>query len=184
MIKFGLFLVFIYYWASETPPMEYQPQPSLIAFSFFYFLYFFLSGLQVKYGYKKFKKINSFMVKRNTFSSIFVLIFISIPFLYEIKCIMDWTFLKTSLQLFDWFKLFSIYVSSFKAKMQQIGTLNIKLGEAVDWTGKMVGWIGFILLLLIIFGPMILFSGLNPTAQPNLVNGGSFQLGIHVVGGN
>lgn len=138
----------------------------------------------MKYGYKKFKKINSFMVKRNSFSSIFVLIFIAIPFLYEIKCIMDWTFLKTSLQLFDWFKLFSIYVSSFKAKIQQIGTLDTKLGEAVDWTGKIVGWIGFTLMLLIIFGPMILFSGLNPTAQPNLVNGGSFQLGIHVIGGN
>jgi len=128
MIILALFLVFIYYWASETSPSEYQPQPALIAFSFFYFLYFFLSGLQVKYGYKKFKKINSFMVKRNTFSSIFVSVFVAIPFLYEIKCIMDWTFLKTSLQLFDWFKLFSIYVSSFKAKIQQNATLDTKLG--------------------------------------------------------
>jgi hypothetical protein len=97
---------------------------------------------------------------------------------------MDWTFLQTSLQLFDSFKLFSIYVSAFKAKLQQQGTLQTKLGDKVDWTGKIIGYVGFILLLLIIFGPMILFSGLNPTAQPNLVNGGSFQLGIHVVGGN
>lgn len=118
------------------------------------------------------------------FSYVFVLVFVAIPFLYEIKCIMDWTFLKTSLQLFDWFKLFSVYVSSFKAKIQQIGTLETKLGVRVDWTGKIIGWIGFTLLLLIIFGPMILFSGLNPTAQPNLVNGGSFQLGIHVINGN
>lgn len=164
--------------------MEYQPQPALIAFSFFYFIYFFLSGLQVKYGYKKFKKINSFMVKRDSLRSIFLSIFVAIPFLYEIKCIMDWTFTKTSLQLFDWFKLFSIYVSSYKAKMQQMSTLSTKLGDSVDWTGKIIGWVGFILLLLIIFGPMILFSGLNPTSQPNLVNGGSFQLGIHVIGGN
>lgn len=124
------------------------------------------------------------MVKRNTFSSIFVSIFVAVPFLYEIKCIMDWTFLKTSLQLFDWFKLFSIYLSSFKAKIQQLGTLDTQLGQDVDWKGKIIGWLGFTLLLLILFGPMILFSGLNPTAQPNLVNGGSFQLGIHVIGGN
>lgn len=97
---------------------------------------------------------------------------------------MDWTFLKTSLQLFDWFKLFNIYVSAFKAKIQQQGTLEWRLGNFVEWYGKAIGWIGFILLFLIIFGPMILFSGLNPTAQPNLVNGGSFQLGIHVIGGN
>lgn len=68
------------------------------------------------------------MQKRNIFSSVFVSVFIAIPFLYEIKCIMDWTFLKTSLQLFDWFKLFSIYVSSFKAKIQQNSTLDTKLG--------------------------------------------------------
>ena len=123
MVVFVMFLIFIYYWASYTTPMEYQPQPALIAFSFFYFIYFILSGLQVKYGYKKFKKINSFMVKRNTFRYIFMMVFVAIPFLYEIKCIMDWTFLQTSLQLFDWFKLFSIYVSSFKAKMQQKSTL-------------------------------------------------------------
>ena len=118
MVVFIMFNLFIFYWASERAPMYYQPQPALIAFSFFYFIYFFLSGLQVKYGYKKFKKINSFMVKRNMASYIFLMVFIAIPFLYEIKCIMDWTFLKTSIQLFDWFKLFSIYVSSFKSKMQ------------------------------------------------------------------
>lgn len=124
------------------------------------------------------------MVKRDTTRYFFMLIFTAIPFLYEIKCIMDWTFLQTSLQVFDWFKLFSIYVSSFKAKIQQQGTLQTNLGDRVDWSGKIIGWAGFTLLLLIIFGPMILFSGLNPTAVQNLVNGGSFQLGIHVVGGN
>jgi hypothetical protein len=36
---------------------------------------------------------------------------------------MDWTFIKTSLQLSDWFTLFSIYVSAFKAKMQYKGTM-------------------------------------------------------------
>jgi len=29
---------------------------------------------------------------------------------------------------------------------------------------KIIGYAGFIILLLIIFGPMILFSGLNPTS--------------------
>jgi hypothetical protein len=49
---------------------------------------------------------------------------------------------------------------------------------------KIMGYAGFIILLLIIFGPMILFSGLNPTAQSNLVIGGSLQLGIQIAGGN
>lgn len=49
---------------------------------------------------------------------------------------------------------------------------------------KIIGWIGFIILLLIIFGPMILFSGLNPTAEPNEVIGGSLQVGIQIINGN
>jgi hypothetical protein len=31
---------------------------------------------------------------------------------------------------------------------------------------------------------MILFSGLNPASATNLVLGGSFQIGVHIVGGN
>jgi hypothetical protein len=45
---------------------------------------------------------------------------------------------------------------------------------------KFLGWLGFIAILLIIFGPMILFSGLNPIAQPNLVIGGALQIGIQI----
>lgn len=40
------------------------------------------------------------------------------------------------------------------------------------------------LILLLIFGPMIIFSGLNPASEPNLVVGGSLELGITIVGGN
>jgi hypothetical protein len=34
------------------------------------------------------------------------------------------------------------------------------------------GWIGFLVILVFIFGPMLLFSNLNPTSVPNLVIGG------------
>lgn len=47
-----------------------------------------------------------------------------------------------------------------------------------------MGWIGFILIVLIIFGPMILFSGLNPIAQPNLVIGGSLSVALTIYNGN
>lgn len=124
------------------------------------------------------------MVKKNQSNYYFMMIFVSIPFLYEIKCIMDWTFMKTSLQMFDWFKLFTIYVSAFKAKMQYKGTINGQLGKALVWKDKIIGWLGFTLILLIIFGPMILFSGLNPTAETNLVTGGSFSISLHIKDGN
>jgi hypothetical protein len=47
-----------------------------------------------------------------------------------------------------------------------------------------MGWAGFIGILIIIFGPMMLFSSLNPIAASNLVVGGALELGIQIKGGN
>lgn len=186
MFILALFLVFIYYIAPTSPNIKgiYNPPGFLIAFSFFYFFYFFLSALQIRFGYKKYKPLNSMLTRRRQLNSLITSIFTAVPFLYELKLMMDYSFCQTSLKLFDWFRLFSIYLSAFKAKMQYYTATDIKLGEPQDWSMKLVGWLGFIIILLIIFGPMILFSGLNPIAQPNLVTGGALQLGIQIQGGN
>ena len=57
LIIFALFCWFIYYIAPfqqllTTAATQYNPSPALLAFSFFYFIYFYLSALQIKYGYK------------------------------------------------------------------------------------------------------------------------------------
>jgi hypothetical protein len=184
MVILFLFLIFIYYLAPYDTPLSFQPTSFLITFSIFYFIYFFLSCLQIKYGYKKYKHLNSFMTRRGYSNSLIVAVYTGVPFLYEIKIIMDWTFSVTSISLFDWFKLFSIYLSAFKAKIQYFNATSVDLGTPLKWFVKIIGWVGFILIFLIIFGPMILFSGLNPIAESNLVIGGSLQLGIQIIGGN
>ena len=182
MAILALFLVFIYYIAPTSRNVNnvYHPPGFLIAFAFFYFFYFFLSALQIRFGYKKYKSLNSMLTRRRSLNNLITVIFTSVPFLYELKLMMDYSFCQTSLKLFDWFRLFSIYLSAFKAKMQYYTATDIKLGEPQGWSMKSIGWLGFIGILLIIFGPMILFSGLNPIAQPNLVIGGALQLGIQI----
>jgi hypothetical protein len=118
------------------------------------------------------------------FNNIILIGYTAIPFLYELKTMMDWSFCETSLKIFDWFRLFSIYYSAFKAKLQFYGTTGVDLGKPLNWIMKSIGWLGFIGILIIIFGPMILFSGLNPIAQTNLVVSGSLQLGLQIQGGN
>lgn len=93
---------------------------------------------------------------------------------------MDYSFCQTSLKIFDWFRLVSIYYSAFKAKMNYYGATGVDLGKPQPWIMKSIGWLGFIGILIVIFGPMILFSGLNPIAQTNLVIGGALQLGIQI----
>jgi hypothetical protein len=170
LIIFALFCWFVFYLAPYKASLTlsasfYSPSPALIAFSFFYFIYFYLSALQVKYGYKEFKSFNSLMTRRGYVNYYMVSAYTAIPFLYEVKIIMDWTFSATSLTLFDWFRQFSIYLSSFSSKINYYSaTTTTVLGQTIPWYYKIMGWSGFILIILIIFGPMILFSGLNPIA--------------------
>lgn len=179
-----LILLFVFYFAPHSPPNNYSPTSFLILFSILYFIYFFLSALQIKLNYHKVKQLNSMMSRRGLTNNLIVTLYTAIPFLYEIKVIMDWTFSATSMTLFDWFKLFSIYLYAFKAKIQYLASTSTELGKPLTWAAKMVGWLGFTLILLIIFGPMILFSGLNPIAQSNLVIGGSLDIALQIINGN
>lgn len=42
----------------------------------------------------------------------------------------------------------------------------------------LMGWALFLLILLLLFGPMILFSGLNPTSKLNSITNANFEVGI------
>lgn len=124
MIILALFLIFVYYIApfNSKPIINvYQPPPALIAFSFFYFMYFLLSALQIRYGYKKYKALNSIMTRRRQTNNLLLIAYANIPFLVELKTLMDYSFCITSLKIFDWFRLFGIYYCAFKAKMQYYG---------------------------------------------------------------
>jgi len=47
-----------------------------------------------------------------------------------------------------------------------------KLGEPISWVFKMAfGLSGLLAVLSLILGPLIIFSSLNPIAEPNLVTG-------------
>lgn len=183
---FIAFSYFVYYQAPIISFVTYlfSPSPALIGFSFFYFFYFYLSALQIKYGYKEFKSLNSLMTRRGFLNYYAITIYTAIPFLYELKIIIDWTFTQTSLSLFDWFKQFSIYLRAFRAKIQYYNAIDNPLNQKQSWVSKIIGWVGFILIILIIFGPMILFSNLNPIAQVNLISSGSLSLALQVEGGN
>lgn len=189
IIIFMLFCWFVYYLAPfkqlyTSQANLYAPSRALIAFSFFYFFYFYLSALQVKYGYPQAKSLNSLMTRRGFANYYAITVYTAIPFLYELKIIIDWTFTSTSLTLFDWFRQFSIYLRAFKSKIQYYNATGNDYINPQPWYMKIIGWVGFILIIIIIFGPMVLFSGLNPISQPNLVVSGSLAVALQVKGGN
>lgn len=52
----------------------------------------------------------------------------AIPFFTELKVIMDWTFIKTSLDLFQWFKLEDIHYILYCSKLDADNYKKNKVG--------------------------------------------------------
>jgi len=89
---------------------DFHANPYLQGFYALCCLYLLLSALQIKWGFPIFKKPSSVMQYNNTYENPIPLIglniYIAIPFLIELRCLLDFTFSKTSLDIFQFWQLF------------------------------------------------------------------------------
>jgi hypothetical protein len=123
------------------------------------------------------KKISSLMKASNTFYYIVYKCYIQIPFLFELKNFIDWTFTKTSLDLWKWLKLEEIISLLFINKCLAKSEMDHKVGEKTPVYMKiLMGSTTFFIVIIIIFGPLVLFSYLNPLSLVNTVTGVNFKL--------
>ena len=147
---------------------DFLKNVSLPIFYIFYLFYFITSGLQVKYGFYDMKKKSVLKSKNNTFYGMLYSGYKNVPFLYEIKLGIDWTFTATGLDLFQWNKFESIYdiIFTTNCSMNSINAKNV--GKIVTKKYKVgLGGLCSFGLLLVLVGPLLLFSSLNPTNQLN-----------------
>ena len=179
--------IFIYFYLPKT---TYSNQQTLnqkinrisenyytLIFYIFYLFYFLFSGLQIKYGMTDIKKVSSLMKASNMIYSMTYKCYIQIPFLFELKNFIDWTFTKTSLDLWKWLKLEEIISLLFINKCQAKADMKHKVGmKAPVYMKILMGSTTFFAVILIIFGPLVLFSYLNPLSFVNKVTGVNFQL--------
>jgi hypothetical protein len=148
---------------------DFNYNKTLIIFYIFYLFYLIPSALQIKYGFNDMKKKS--LLKRNPsdLNNILVNIYQQIPFLNEIKNILDWTLTSTSLDLGQWIQFESIYEAIFSTYSDDRDEENV-IGQQIDKKRKAQkgGVLSFILISALIF-PLILFSSINPTNKINSV---------------
>ena len=151
-----------------------------IYISFFYILYIFyflFSGLQIKYGFTDIKKISSRMRASNMFASLNYQIYINIPFLFELKNFIDWTFTNTALNLWQWLKLEEVISLLYLNKCYSKLKMSRRVGSIIPYYSKiMIGGLANISIIFLIFGPLVLFSSLNPINEVNKVNGVNMKI--------
>ena len=146
-------------------------------FYILYLFYFLFSSLQIKHGMTDIKKVSSLMKTTNDLNSIIYKGYIQIPFLFELKNFIDWTFTKTSLDLWKWLKLEEIISLLFLNKTYAKAEMAQRVGTKTPVYMKiLMGSTTFFIVILIIFGPLILFSYLNPLSLVNKVTGVNFKL--------
>ena len=142
----------------------------ILLFYLLYIFYFIFSGLQIKYGLSDLRKMSGLMKSSNLFHSVFYKVFKSIPFLYELKNFIDWTFTTTALDLWKWLKLEEIISLLYINKCFAKSNMERRIGTKIPVYMKLLmGGSIFFGVLLIVFGPIFLFSSLNPTNEVNPV---------------
>ena len=157
----------------------------LIFFYIIYILYLFFSGLQIKNGYMDMIQKSILKTGETTIHSGIYSGFKAIPFLYEIKLAIDWTFTRTSLDIFQWNKFESVYDTIYLTlcamkyvNKRPVGTQITKIQKTFMGGSLFVG------LLLIILVPLLIFSNLNPSNEFNNITGASISLYISFKEGN
>ncbi|PIN26072.1 hypothetical protein CDL12_01177 [Handroanthus impetiginosus] len=109
----------------------------------------------------------------------------ALPFLYELRCVLDWSCTTTSLTMYDWLKLEDINASLYLVKCDNVlnrathkqGTKQTKMTKFCN------GFCLFFILICVIWAPMLMYSSGNPTNIANPINDASFQFDIKTAGG-
>lgn len=135
---------------------------SIAIFYILYCFYFYVSAIQIKYGLPEVMS-SYFMLNRYHWLNKYIFLgFYNVPFIFELRTIIDWTYSKSSLDVYQWIKLAQIQTDLYKAKCNNLWYMGKKVGEPLPlWYRYLVG-LGLILLILALsLGPMFLFSNFD-----------------------
>ena len=166
----------------DTTCNNFSNNSYLILCYILYCIYLFFSGLQIKEGYYDMKQKSILMSGEKSINGGIYSGFKAIPFINEIKLAIDWTFTKTSLDLFQWAKFESVYDTIYITLCSMTAKKIRPIGKQMTKFEKiLLGWIVWIILLIVLVGPMLLFSDLNPMKKLNNVDGASISIKFSIV---
>ncbi|KAL5566153.1 hypothetical protein UlMin_029317 [Ulmus minor] len=109
----------------------------------------------------------------------------ALPFLYELRCVLDWSCTTTSLTMYDWLKSEDIHGSLFLVKCDaDLNRARHQQGQKQTKMTKFCNGIClFFVLICVIWAPMLMYSSGNPTNIANPIKDASVQIDIRTVTG-
>ncbi|CAI9737891.1 Hypothetical predicted protein [Octopus vulgaris] len=133
-------------------------------------IYFALSAHQIRSGYPT-RILGNFLTKNYSYLNLFLFKgFLVIPFLLELRALMDWMWTDTTLALGSWLQMEDIYANIFVLKCWRHAEATYPTPRALKRKSTIKYGVGGLLLLLIIFiiwFPLVLFSFANTVYEVN-----------------
>uniref|UniRef100_A0A1I7TGZ6 Piezo_RRas_bdg domain-containing protein n=1 Tax=Caenorhabditis tropicalis TaxID=1561998 RepID=A0A1I7TGZ6_9PELO len=126
--------------------------------------YFLVSAWQIRNGYPELCIGNLLTHSYGMTNMIAFKVFMNIPFLFELRTAIDWTWTDTSMPLFDFFNMENFYAHIFNIKCARQfeaaypAPRGISKGKLVKY---MMGFPIIIGIVVFIFSPLLLWSLLN-----------------------
>ena len=184
---FHLLLVIAYhiaYIAVYIVISKNQNTLALVLFKILFFVkcvYLFIGCLQVRTGYPK-RRFTQFFTRSYFYISQYIyIVYRAIPFVFELKTLLDWTFIDTTLNFYEYLKMEDIYSSLYKRKCDlEYKILQAKgFGNRTFLTTKATsGFLLFVIFAMILFFPLLFYSTFNPALTYNTVNTVQINIGL------
>jgi hypothetical protein len=178
-------LIIVHWFVFITIPLSthicFFNNASLMIFYLLCIVYFYISALQIKYGFPMITKGQYFTGSTSLGYRIAFKIYKNVPFLYELRAILDWTITRTSLDLFQWFKMEDAYANLYDVKCDMEARKRRRKGaDRLLYEKLLFGLLSFAILMFIVILPMFLFSSFNPSLVENNVVGGRISISLEL----
>ncbi|CRL00087.1 CLUMA_CG013369, isoform A [Clunio marinus] len=132
-------------------------------------IYLLLSAYQIRCGYPARTSGNFLMSSYGSIRLISFKIYMLIPFLFELRTVIDWMFTATSLTFSEWLRVESIHAEVFRIKCARVTNKGMPRAKKRPWWDKLIlGGVISILLITVLWFPLALFAYQDELGQPNI----------------
>jgi hypothetical protein len=146
--------------------MSQTNRPAGVAYFVIKQMYFVTSAYQIRHGYPLFRRHDPFKGNPGMPWSVIYTVYRSIPFVWELRVLLDWTFTKTTLKFPYWVKLEDVQNWTY---MRQVDEASLREpGTPIPVVLKVFqGGVLYVALVFLLFFPLLMYSTFNPALVSN-----------------
>ncbi|CAM38476.1 conserved hypothetical protein [Leishmania braziliensis MHOM/BR/75/M2904] len=137
------------------------------------------SALQLRHGYALHRLHDPFTIKTDLLHWVGHVTFRAVPFLMELRVLLDWSFSATALKVQHWMLLEDIHHTVYRryVDMHDLHYTSHHQGRSFPYLVRLYqGVFGFTVILLVLFFPLFWYSTFSPQVRASHVTGWSTEV--------